>query len=527
MFRRRTVYIFLSLLAAVLVGTVVVLSSISYYLAIDANAYITELELDAPFNASVPWNATEHGKVERIPRILHQTWKSETLPEKWVDVSQGCRDMMPDYEYMLWTDASSREFIAEHYPWFLETYDGYKYPIQRADVIRYFILYHYGGIYLDLDIGCLRPLDPLLVYPVILAKTIPVGVSNDLIFSEARHPFMEQTIHGLMAFDHNWILNYPTVMFSTGPMFVSAQYGLYTSTHPTTLAQPGGEVCVLPKALYGKNAKPEEAPHSFFSHYYGSSWHADDAAFIGFLGKWGKGLMWAGLVVLVLGVIRLALAPNSRRRKYRLRRIGGYEVMMPRWVQRDGRWYLDLGWFGLPASSGSQPASPILPSEISSDADEEEEVQLLPLSFGPRSSSPAPSDASSADAVSTSSWQPPSSRSPLAAVRRASTRVMTSIFGTPEPHHRQPRARSRGVLFFLPAFLSTQSQEIQLPRGRGLSRPRLSASLSRASAHLPPEKQPCPDDVEAGAFLPDSPPRVRGASSGSSFSSVSSSTTLS
>ena len=96
MFRRRTVYVFLCLLATVLVGTVVVLSSISYYLSIDVKAYVTEAELDAPFNSSAHWNATEHGKVERIPRILHQTWKTEVLPEKWADVSQGCRDLMPD-----------------------------------------------------------------------------------------------------------------------------------------------------------------------------------------------------------------------------------------------------------------------------------------------------------------------------------------------------------------------------------------------------------------------------------------------
>ncbi|TFY60801.1 hypothetical protein EVJ58_g4923 [Rhodofomes roseus] len=526
MFRRRTVYILLSLLAAVLVGTVVVLSSISYYLSINGKAYITEVDLDAPLNATVPWNATEHGKVERIPRILHQTWKTETLPEKWADVSQGCRDLMPDYEYMLWTDASSREFISENYPWFLDTFDGYKYPIQRADAIRYFILHHYGGVYLDLDIGCLRPLDPLMVYPVILAKTIPVGVSNDLMFSEPRHPFMEQMIHGLMAFDHSWVLNYPTVMFSTGPMFVSAQYGLYTSTHPATLAQPGGEVRVLPKALYGKNAKPGEAPHSFFSHYYGSSWHADDAAFIGFLGKWGKGLMWAGLVVFILGVIRLALAPTARRRKYRLRRIGGYEVMMPRWVQRDGRWYLDLGWFGLPASGATtptQPASPIsLPSETSSDADEED-VQLLPLSFAPRSSSPAPSEASSAMDSMSSSWQRPSGGSPLDVVRRASRRVMTSIFGRPDSPELPPsrRRRSRGVLFFLPAFLST-SPEIELPRGRSRSRSvHLAPSISRTTIHLPPEKRQY--DEESGAYLPapSGPPH-----GGRSHSTVSSSSTL-
>ena len=86
---------------------------------------------------------------------------------------------------MLWTDASSREFIANEYPWFLDTFDGYTYPIQRADAIRYFVLYHYGGIYVDLDIGCLRPMDDLLYYPVILPRTKPVGVSNDLMFSLA------------------------------------------------------------------------------------------------------------------------------------------------------------------------------------------------------------------------------------------------------------------------------------------------------------------------------------------------------
>lgn len=36
---------------------------------------------------------------------------------------------------MLWTDASSRAFIAQHYPWFLPVFDGYAYNIQRADVI--------------------------------------------------------------------------------------------------------------------------------------------------------------------------------------------------------------------------------------------------------------------------------------------------------------------------------------------------------------------------------------------------------
>lgn len=358
-------------------------------------------------------------------------------------------------KYMLWTDAGSRDFIAEHYGWFLDTFDGYIYPIQRADAIRYFVLHYYGGVYLDLDVGCLRPLDPLLVYPVILPKTIPVGVSNDLMFAAKGHPFLAQTIHNLITFDHSWVLNYPTVMFSTGPMFLSAQYGLYTASHPPTAELPGGEVRILPKSLYGKNAKPEEAPHSFFSHYYGSSWHADDAAFIGFLGKWGKGLMWLGLVVLLIGLGRLVL--QNRQRKYSLRRIGGYDVMLPRWSQRNGRWHIDLGWLSLPTTGTStQPPSPdsISPSD---------EDMLLPFSAGPPS--PAASDISTS--TDTFSNGHGSSAHPLFdAVRRARSRF-ASFTGTHEPEevprtpYRPRRPRSRGVLFFLPAFF-TQSQDVEL-----------------------------------------------------------------
>ncbi len=95
MSRRRTLFIFLSLLALFLAGTVLVLSSFAYYLSISSAAFLTEQQVPILDN-STRWNASEHGLVQRIPRIIHQTWKSETLPERWRDVSQACRDMMPD-----------------------------------------------------------------------------------------------------------------------------------------------------------------------------------------------------------------------------------------------------------------------------------------------------------------------------------------------------------------------------------------------------------------------------------------------
>jgi hypothetical protein len=392
---------------------------------------------------------------------------------------------------MLWTDASSREFIAENYSWFLDTFDNYTYPIQRADAIRYFILYHYGGIYLDLDVGCLRPLDPLLVYPVILPKTIPVGVSNDLMFSEKGHEFLAQTIHNLIIFDHSWILNYPTVMFSTGPMFISAQYGLYTSSH---VFSPTNGVRILPKSLYGKNAKPGEAPHSFFSHYYGSSWHADDAAFIGFLGTWGKLLMWIGLVVLVAGIVRLLLK-NNKQRAPGLRNYGGYDIILPRLSQRNGRWYLDMGRLSLsapgsfnqnPSPESSRPVSPL-----------EEQISVLHLPFDVQSSPPPSATIPSSES---SAVHPI-----LDAVRWMRNRALSSISDRREagdPPRASSRSRrqrvSRGVMFFLPAIF-TQSQDMELPSYRSPPQP-FSRTVPRVSS-LPPEKQRYAQELERAGLL--------------------------
>ncbi|KAF6754504.1 MIPC synthase, partial [Ephemerocybe angulata] len=454
--KRRAFYVCLSVLALFLLGTVVVLSSVTYYLAIDPAAYLSEL--DVPYvDNTTRWPVADG---ERIPRILHQTWKTDTLPDRWQPISQECREMMPDYEYMLWTDDSSRAFIAEHYPWFLDTFDNYRYPIQRADVIRYFVLHHYGGIYLDLDIGCLRPMDPLLSYPVILPKTIPVGVSNDLMFAEKGHPFLQQTINNLVTFDHSWVLNYPTVMFSTGPMFLSAQYGIYTTSHPNSALS---EIRILPRSLYGKNAKLDEAPHSFFSHFYGSSWHADDAAFIGFLGTWGKVLMWVGLAVLVLGVVRL---PKNQRRS--LRRMGGYDVLLPR-LSRSGRWYLPLGGFSL----SSSPSTPQLPSPVSSEAASPTDADAPLLHFNVDPPSP------------TLSFNEPFAGREPSPITAAFRRVRNRVTAMASPREDvpmtpvRPRRRSgRGVLFFLPAIF-TSSQDIEMESTS-------STSSSSSSSYPPP-----------------------------------------
>ncbi len=51
----------------------------------------------------------------------------------------------------VWNEVSMREFILEHDPDYLEKYDEFKSWIMRCDAFRYFVLYHKGGLYVDVD----------------------------------------------------------------------------------------------------------------------------------------------------------------------------------------------------------------------------------------------------------------------------------------------------------------------------------------------------------------------------------------
>ena len=94
-------------------------------------------------------NATD--EFLEIPKIIHQTWKDENIPEEWRGFQENVKKTFWDCEYKLWTDKDNRELIEKKFSWFLPIYDGYEKNIERADAIRYFILYEYGGIYMDLD----------------------------------------------------------------------------------------------------------------------------------------------------------------------------------------------------------------------------------------------------------------------------------------------------------------------------------------------------------------------------------------
>ena len=103
------------------------------------NTKINGLDINVKF--------TEFG----IPKLIHQTYKDENIPDHWKISPREWKEKHPDYDYIFWTDSDIFKYMEEMHPDKLEIFKSFKHNIQRVDMFRYFILYDYGGIYSDLD----------------------------------------------------------------------------------------------------------------------------------------------------------------------------------------------------------------------------------------------------------------------------------------------------------------------------------------------------------------------------------------
>lgn len=82
----------------------------------------------------------------RIPKVIHQIWLGSKVPEKFFKWMSSWANMQ-GWEYKLWTDKEVKEF-----PLFnRELYDKAKDFGEKADILRYEILYQEGGLYADVD----------------------------------------------------------------------------------------------------------------------------------------------------------------------------------------------------------------------------------------------------------------------------------------------------------------------------------------------------------------------------------------
>ena len=248
-----------------------------------------------------------------IPSTIFQTWKSKvSLPANFAEWRNTFSEHNPSYEMLLWDDADNRQFVRSYFPWFYRRFMAYPLEIHRADLIRYLYLYKHGGIYVDLDVECLRPLDGLLGRGDVVLGQMGNGgdhsIPNAIMLSKPKEEFWLFVVWLSMQ-----VVNLHEIPeLVTGPVLLKAAVDLYNARDPilvkiavSTLSQklPGhskptprrSNLSILPplalypldwvdpahqlirkRVLAGEHLssaeKNELFPHSWTTTYWSHSW---------------------------------------------------------------------------------------------------------------------------------------------------------------------------------------------------------------------------------------------------------------
>ncbi|KAK6434422.1 hypothetical protein LTR95_009399 [Oleoguttula sp. CCFEE 5521] len=237
-------------------------------------------------------------RIAVIPRITHQIFHSWThpaetsLPLDWAATRQTCLDLNPDWEHKLWTVEDSHDFIINEYPWFLATYNSYGHPVQRIDALRYFLMRHFGGIYIDLDNGCDADLEPLRYYPAWVTDGGHGVLSNNILGATPNHPFWHLMTDNLRSYAWRYPLPYLTIVYASGQWFLTAMWNKYH--RGLTADQP-------PLIRISMDGRPGAPAWVFFTHTRGGTWDNWDNRLFGWI---GDHLLLASLAVtLSLGCV--------------------------------------------------------------------------------------------------------------------------------------------------------------------------------------------------------------------------------
>jgi len=128
-----------------------------------------------------------------IPRKIHYCWYGpKKIPKLLLECIKTWDERLTGYEFILWNEENSPmdlNFIQQ-------AYEAGKYAFV-SDYVRFWALFNYGGIYLDLDIFVLKSFDELLNNEVFFAwetsesRTISCGVVGSI----PGHQLMENLIN--------------------------------------------------------------------------------------------------------------------------------------------------------------------------------------------------------------------------------------------------------------------------------------------------------------------------------------------
>lgn len=227
-----------------------------------------------------------------VPPIIHQTWKTTAIPPRWQSLAAGWKAQNPAFGYWFWTDEDIARLVAGRYPELLPLFEAYAQPIARVDLGRYLILRTFGGVYVDLDCECLRPIQPLLgddpfviglepaeheQEPKVRQRGLRDILCPSFIASVPGHPFWDHLLGHLWRARHS-----RDVLDATGPFLLTRAARDYAgpaiARRPARLVYPVSKTDCWSGRLDDPDFRREALRDAYLLHYWDGSWFRPRAA---------------------------------------------------------------------------------------------------------------------------------------------------------------------------------------------------------------------------------------------------------
>ncbi|MFC1845761.1 glycosyltransferase, partial [Candidatus Dependentiae bacterium] len=93
----------------------------------------------------------------RTPKIIHQICLEDQFPAAFVPYQQSWKDNHPEWQYKLWTKKDVAQLELRH----RRLFDAQMTDAEKIDILKYEILYKFGGLYVDMNVESVKPFDIL------------------------------------------------------------------------------------------------------------------------------------------------------------------------------------------------------------------------------------------------------------------------------------------------------------------------------------------------------------------------------
>lgn len=142
-----------------------------------------------------------------IPKIIHQIWVGGPVPSELVPCIDSWKNLHSQWDHYLWSDGdlewlhnqklfdNAADYVPDH-----------AVGQFKADIARYEILYHYGGVYVDADFEALHPIDDLVDNVEAFSAEQPIGdlPANSIIGVQPYNETMKKCIDKLFHRAHKY-----------------------------------------------------------------------------------------------------------------------------------------------------------------------------------------------------------------------------------------------------------------------------------------------------------------------------------